>query len=199
MNHEFLRVGIGAALAVGLSGAGTAAAAPAAALHAMRHHQRHIAGRREGHSFWKSFLITWTPLVVSGVLALYGLIVGLILASHTLQISTDPTDPNYVSPDTADRMLAAGLAVGLPCLVSGMGMGAFLSRFDSAGIPHSLAQNGAATATAGANGNGETALLLSHDKAENVTAFPIWVLFWSLAFVEAIGLYGLIVALVLSS
>ena len=59
------------------------------------------------------------PIIISGVLAIYGLIVGVILV-HKFE-GDEP-----ISDSDGCRYLAGGLLVGFACLSSGVGMGLFL-------------------------------------------------------------------------
>lgn len=52
-------------MAIGLSDAGTAIAAPSATLFAMRHYHHQP-------------VVAWAPMVISSVLSLYGLIIGVL-------------------------------------------------------------------------------------------------------------------------
>lgn len=174
MAERILFIGLGAAMAIGLSGAGTALAAPSAALFAMRHHR------------YQPWYITWAPMVVSGVLSIYGLIIGILLAIPTLEISDNPPDDHYIPKDTGYRLFAAGLVVGLPCLVSGAGIGAFLHRFSMEDAPYHMMQ-----------GQGEEQPLMPSASSKQI--IPAWALILNLAFMEAIGLYGLIIALFLAA
>ena len=188
MAERVLLIGLGAALAMGLSGAGTAWAAPSAALFAMRHHR---------HQAW---YVAWAPMVISGVLSLYGLIIGVLMAIHTLQISDDPQDDNYIPKDTGYRLFAAGFVVGVPCLVSGAGMAAFLRRFDAETVPVAFSSP-LPTCSAMVPPMCEEQPLLSVPNGSADTAcqqvIPAWAFIMNLAFMEAIGLYGLILALFL--
>jgi len=171
-----LSIGIGAALAIGLSGAGTAVAAPSAALFAMRHHRD------------QSWLVAWAPMIISGVLSIYGLIIGVILAMKTLQVSDNPDDAAYLDQEMGNRMLAAGLAVGLACLASGAGMGAFIHRVGAeVTVSHNMTNNP----------DKEQPLIETSRSAK--PTIPAKALLLNLVFMEAIGLYGLIIALFLSA
>ena len=174
MAERILFIGLGAAMAIGLSGAGTALAAPSAAVFAMRHH-RH-----------QPFYVAWAPMVISGVLSLYGLIIGVMLATRTLQISDNPADESYIPKDTGYRLFASGLVVGLPCLVSGAGMGTFLHRFGMQDVAFKMPAP-----------TGEEQPLMS--SATSKQMIPAWAFIMNLAFIEAIGLYGLIIALFLAA
>jgi F0F1-type ATP synthase membrane subunit c/vacuolar-type H+-ATPase subunit K len=168
-----LFIGIGCALAIGLSGAGAAIAAPPAALFVMRHH-RHQP------------VVAWAPMVISGVLSLYGLIIGVILAIPTLQTSTNPDDNHYIDQDTGYRLFSAVLVVELSCLVSGAGIGCFLHRFNTEAVPAMDTES-----------FGEEQPLTKSFVPKQI--IPARALIFSLAFMEATGLDGLIIALFLAS
>lgn len=88
-----------------------------------------------------------------------------------------------MSAEDGYRNLSAGLAVGLACLASGLGMAKFLeSHARSVYVSDRREGN-----------ESEEPLLLSSRPA--VTNF--WTFTFVLVFLEAIGLYGLIVALFL--
>ncbi|KAL7569522.1 hypothetical protein ACA910_013896 [Epithemia clementina (nom. ined.)] len=181
VSEAILYIGLGAALAVGLSSAGTALAAPSAAHFSMQHH---------GH---EHFMVAWAPMVISGVLSLYGLIVGVILAFAAVNSNSETS----ISQERGYRSLAAGLTVGLACLASGAGMGAFLHRFRtqdyhnaSTGEQPARAEQQPLISNTTTNNNN------SNSKKEIIPATPFLM---NLVFMEAIGLYGLIIALFLSS
>lgn len=91
---------LGAAIAIFLSSAGASLGSIPAGVFALR------ANRTWG---WKSFI----PIVIAGVLAIYGLIIAVILCGNV-----DQTE-GY-------KHLCAGLAVGSACLASGLGIGKFI-------------------------------------------------------------------------
>eukprot|EP00977_Amphora_coffeiformis_P030410 scaffold46804_cov199-Amphora_coffeaeformis.AAC.1 len=95
---------LGAVLALSLSTMGAATASATSAAYA--------TASREGI---KSFV----PVIISGVLGIYGLIVAVIL-SNLLQGESE------LNSADGYRNFAAGLAVGLPCLASGSGISSFM-------------------------------------------------------------------------
>merc|ERR1712014_388145 len=97
------------------------------------------------------------PVVMSGVLAIYGLIITVITLSQIV--------PGYTVSQGLGS-LGGGLSVGLACLFAGVATG----KVARSGIPQA---------------------------AENPSSFTRFAL--TLVYCEAIGLYGLIVALIASS
>ena len=115
------------------------------------------------------------PVVQAGVLAVYGIIIGYMLCRKL-----DYTDDKVYSISTIDgyKYLSAGLSVGLSCLVSGIGMARYLMMLN--------ADNWYFVRKGKADEN---------ENASRKFNFVTFVL--CLIYLEAIGLYGLIVALFL--
>lgn len=63
------------------------------------------------------------PVVIAGVLALYGVIIWYLLTS---KINSN----DEISLVDGYKFLSAGLSVGLACLASGMGMGLYLRKLN---------------------------------------------------------------------
>ena len=122
---------------------------------------------------WKSFI----PIVIADVLAIYGLIIAVILCGNV-----DETE-GY-------KHLCAGLAVGSACLASGLAIGKFIHA-QTPDAPKVRVDLEDCTAT--------TEPLLAHNGIEStvVSGDEIFKTVCVLAFIEAIALYGLIVALIL--
>eukprot|EP00428_Durinskia_dybowskii_P048446 CAMPEP_0170343170 /NCGR_PEP_ID=MMETSP0116_2-20130129/72756_1 /TAXON_ID=400756 /ORGANISM="Durinskia baltica, Strain CSIRO CS-38" /LENGTH=173 /DNA_ID=CAMNT_0010596815 /DNA_START=41 /DNA_END=562 /DNA_ORIENTATION=- len=164
-----LLTGLGAALAIFLTAYGSAIASSHSGVYAVR------------GSDYKAF----APIVISGVLAIYGIIVAVLLVSK-LNASASTA---AMTPLDGYRNLSAGLTVGLACCASGLGMAKFIQQI-----------NEHHTATASSSS------FLRSDGPESeplvgrrtVATYPIPTNFLhlclSLVFLEAIGLYGLIVA-----
>lgn len=190
MSGELLNA-IGAASAIFLASAGSAYASAHSGRFALKTHR--VLG-----------LKCLIPIIISGVLAIYGLIVGVILV-HKFE-GDEP-----ISETEGCRYLAGGLLVGFACLSSGIGMGLFLQPPRHHGpypppFPPTPPPPGGA-ATTGVSGGEEagrvgglTEPLLSMvgppppppipcDGKGFVTMVLVFI------FLEAIGLYGLIVAL----
>ena len=110
-----------------------------------------------------------------GVLAVYGIIIGYMLGRKL-----DYTDDKVYSISQIDgyKYLCAGLSVGLACLVSGYGMGNYLSQLNVS--EYYFVRKGKVDDT---------------ENASRKMDFVTFVL--CLIYLEAIGLYGLIVALFL--
>ena len=166
-----LYTGLGAALALFFSGVGAAAASAPAGLYVLRATPQHGL---------KSFF----PIVIGGVLAVYGIIVAVILSSKI---------EDGMSAIVGYKALSSGLAVGLACLASGLGMARFLTDAVTGGAINPkavvVAPEGQPLLPGGINGNAVTS---------SVPA-PSWELFLVMVYFEAIGLYGLIVALFLAA
>lgn len=155
-----LMTGLGAALSVFLASAGASLGTAPAGTFAIRTN----AGIR-----------SFCPIVISGVLAIYGTIMAVILSG---KINDDlDTTAGY-------RYFTAGLSTGLACLASGHGLGSFISS--------NLTVN-AAPATEGNQS------LLGGLPRKLSPADPTVKFLMVLVFLEAIGLYGLIVGLILAN
>mmetsp|Transcript_40626 Transcript_40626/g.56604 ORF Transcript_40626/g.56604 Transcript_40626/m.56604 type:complete len:164 (-) Transcript_40626:141-632(-) len=155
-----LLTGLGAAIAIFLSSTGAAISSAHAGVFAIR-----------GTSM-KDFL----PIVIAGVLAIYGIIVGVILVGKF---------NSEITSAQGYRNLSAGLSVGLACWASGYGMSLFIKDLNEAGKPRSRTAE-------------SEPLLRNGNSLDAPVSHPPFVkLFMCLTFLEAIGLYGLIVALFL--
>ena len=173
MANPHLLTGLGAAFSIFLSAVGACASSVPSGLFA-----QHATG---------SFLLVWAPIMISGVLAIYGCIISVILSRGITN--------EAMTEAQGYRNLSAGLAVGLACLASGVGMARFIHEY----MERARADVTTRTTSSG-NSNGGDGLqdaLLSPNF--NRPLAPTWRLLVVLIFMEAIGLYGLIVALFLSS
>ena len=110
------------------------------------------------------------PVIQAGVLAVYGVIIGYL-------ISKKMNAEGELSVGDGYRYLSAGLSVGLSCFASGMGMASYLMKMNEK--EHFCVR-------AGKSEPGPARLKVSY------TTFIL-----CLIYLEAIGLYGLIVALFL--
>mmetsp|Transcript_9531 Transcript_9531/g.13648 ORF Transcript_9531/g.13648 Transcript_9531/m.13648 type:complete len:159 (+) Transcript_9531:166-642(+) len=115
-------------------------------------------------------LIAMVPVVQAGVLAVYGIIIAYLIQSKI-------TDA--LSTADAHKFFTAGLSVGLACLASGFGMGKFLKQCNADEL--FFVRKGKVEPKQG-----------SASKKFSFTTFVL-----CLIYLEAIGLYGLIVALFL--
>lgn len=164
---EFLTA-LGAALAIFLSSAGASIGSV---------HAGAFAIRASGSWGWKSFI----PIIIAGVLAIYGTIVAVLLCGKLT---------NYILSEVDGfKNLSAGLSVGSACLASGWGIGTFI-------------QTQSAEKSSATTGTGEEQPLLQHHNSINespATGGEILKTLCVLVFLEAIGLYGLIVAVILQA
>ena len=172
----YLLTGLGATLAVFFSGFGAAIASHEGGIYAIQNYK----------SNWKAFV----PTIISGVLAIYGLIIGVILVRKLDGDDIMTTQDGY-------RQFSSGLCVGLTTFASGYGMSKFLKECNS--------KNTTPTATmmTTAVTEEQTQPLLPpstgggiHDYQTDRIVFIHTIL--SMIFLESIGLYGLIMALFLA-
>ena len=163
MNPQLL-TGLGAVLSIFFSAVGTSLASIPAGLFLVKS-QNGIA--------------PFAPIVIAGVLAIYGTILAIILCGKMNNMDLSEVD--------GCRHFTAGLAVGLACLASGYGMAEFLKKNlvgtkedqQSSDIPEH-----------------EQELLV---RTRSGPTKPTIKFLMVLVFLEAIGLYGLIVGLFLAS
>ena len=186
MSGEFLNA-IGAASAIFLASAGSAYASAHSGRFALKAH------RNLG---LKSLVF----IVISGVLAIYGVIIGVLLVRKF-------EGDKQISDSEGCRYLAAGLLVGFACLSSGIGMGIFLQPPRHHGpLPPSFPPPPALTATTGngeedaTDNGGINEPLLSVMRSPPPPPPPIdakgfVTMILVFIFLEAIGLYGLVAAL----
>jgi ATP synthase proteolipid subunit len=186
-----LLTGLGCAASMFLCAAGSAYASSYSGVYAVR----------------SSDLKGFAPIVISGVLAIYGIIVSVILASKLGSLSANSSS-NIMTQGEGYRNLSAGLSVGFACLASGVGMAFFIKELNQQEHHH---HNPAWSVLPAVYGSSETESLLvgqprggttsTNGAAPVVTRPPPPVNFvylcLCLTFLEAIGLYGLIVALFL--
>jgi ATP synthase proteolipid subunit len=170
---------LGAAISIFLSSFGSCYASAHAGLFAMRNHAQLGI---------KSFF----PVIISGVLAIYGLIIGVILAFKI-------DDSSSISERKAFHYFGAGWTVGAACFCSGAGMGLFLKGymnmnmvFPDSDRTHGTSEPGTLTEPLVSSQHVGQTSSLDMTKGSNLIT-----LLCVLVFLEAIGLYGLIVALCL--
>jgi len=172
--------GLGAVFSIFLAAIGSATASAEAGIYALR--------SRSG--FVKSFI----PIVISGVLAIYGIIVSVLLSGklHHATVGDDGSE-NSTTITTTDgyRFLCAGLSVGLACAASGYGMASFIKQANATSNKTSTTRGSSSV----------TEPLIGRDglNVDSTMAVPPFDLRYGfvMVFLEAIALYGLIVALVL--
>ncbi|KAL7481282.1 hypothetical protein ACHAW6_006962 [Cyclotella cf. meneghiniana] len=110
------------------------------------------------------------PVVQAGVLAVYGVIIGYLLTRKINAKDDMALTDGY-------KCMCAGLSVGLACLASGAGMGMYLRKLNDEG--YFFVRKGKP----------------APDGASKKGSYVPFIL--CLIYLEAIGLYGLIVALFL--
>jgi F0F1-type ATP synthase membrane subunit c/vacuolar-type H+-ATPase subunit K len=193
--------GLGIAFAVGMSASGSATASTFAVLYL-------YSGGDSNDK--EQMYYAMCPIVISGVLAIYGLIVGII-AGQAMNEAKES-----LSIGEGGRIFAAGLAVGLSCLASGDGLASILANYwysnggcgdEGNTIRCSKVDDPKEEALLGDPKEKAPLIDCSRNnqrhamKRRLVGDAPKMNLrfIMSLVFLEAIGLYGLIVALIILS
>ena len=97
-------IGLGAAAAIFFSALGSALCSLQGGIFATK-------------SFAAAGCWSYAPIVINGVPAIYGLIIGVLIQGH---MNND--DPTLELEQTGYKLLCSGLIVGLGCLASGIGM-----------------------------------------------------------------------------
>jgi len=163
LSEPQLWTGLGAAFAIFLSALGSAIASAEGGVYALRKHG----------------LTAFIPIIIAGVLAIYGIVIAVLLAGK-IENEELTTAEGY-------RNLSAGLAVGFGCLASGMGMTRFLKHQNKTAIPQ------------GGEGSGLTQPLVGREERPMAPVGHENFIYLTLVmvFLEAIGLYGLIAGLFL--
>ena len=138
---------------------------------------------------WKAAI----PIVISGVLAIYGLIIATLLAFNMKSVSNDSA--------AGYKNLAAGLSVGFACLFSGLSMVIFLTDvlYNNYNTGQERDERETASPHVNLTNRMQVPLLTPTLRTRNVTDVPVPTVRFCmvLVFLEAIGLYGFIVALLL--
>jgi len=160
-----LMTGLGAAASMFLTALGSALASVQAGKFAMRSTGGGV--------------LSFAPIMSSGVLAIYGIIVSVLLGGKIGEVDQAGGYKNF----------AAGISVGLTCLASGLGMAGF--------IEDSLHPMDGRTITQGLNSSSEATEPLVRNNNTAPRPYPTSRFLMCMIFLEAIGFYGLIVALVL--
>eukprot|EP01083_Nonionella_stella_P154909 499683_1 len=119
--------------------------------------------------------IAMVPVIQAGVLAVYGIIIGYLISKKMT------AEDAIITETDGYKCLCAGLSVGLSCVASGYGMGNYLSQLNA--DEYYFVRKGKPCD--------------KKDTASKKFDFVTFVL--CLTYQEAIGLYGLIVALCLVS
>jgi|UPI000581AFB6 V-type H+-transporting ATPase proteolipid subunit len=174
VNGELL-TGLGIALAIFLSSVGACYGSVYAGVFALRHASRGI--------------LSFAPVGIAGVLAIYGTIISMLLCG---KLGSDHT----LSAAEGYRYLASGLSVGLACFSSGLGIGKFLQEHVNGvfALPPSLRSLAERESM---EDSGRPLLPIPGQQASLYTTTSMLPLLVVLVFLEAIGLYGLVVALIL--
>lgn len=154
---------------------------------------------RMGISYPKGIIKNIVPIVMAGVLGIYGLIVAVII---TQSISQPKTGGNTTySTFNAWAHLAAGLCCGMSCLAAGGTIGVIgdvgvqcFGMKASAGKRSWATGEGADPSAASDTGFGGGGDQVSVEEANKLYVGLLIMLIFS----EALALYGLIVALILS-
>jgi len=157
-----LMTGLGAAAAMFFSALGSALASVQGGKYAMR----------------STGVLSFAPIVISGVLAIYGIIVAVLLSGKM----------DGAESSNGYRNFSAGLSVGLACLASGLGMAGFLEDSLTGTVTNSVADDDAIRTPLVRNNTNNTTRMIEQPSIRFLMC---------LVFLEAIGLYGLIVALFL--
>lgn len=179
-----LLTALGAAMAIFLCSAGSAVASAQGGLFAL-----HTSSST--HFFW-----SFAPIIIGGVLAIYGIIVAIILSGKLSSAGNEST----MTEQEGYKNLSSGLAVGLACLSSGFGMAKFLSSYMEKNRGTVKPSTAAADSFPQHNSSDAQPLLDQQAGLMTGEAFPVtWKFLMVLCYLEAIGLYGLIVALILAN
>jgi len=149
-----------------------------------------------GISYPAGVIKSIVPIVMAGVLGIYGLIVAVIIAEGI----KEPNDGGYntYSVYNGYTHMAAGLCCGLSCLAAGGTIGQIgYTGTITYGAKASQGMRGWMTHTRGKGGAADEAPQESVSYGEDANKLFVGFLIM-LIFSEAIALYGLIVALILS-
>ena len=171
--------GLGAVLAVFLCGLGSAIGSAHGGIFALRNSSKE-----------KMSWLAFAPIIVAGVLAIYGIIVGVLLSKELKN-----GNPNELTALDGTKHFSAGLAVGLSSLASGLGMASFLKQCNKSSNDVVIVST---AATEGSTDREQEPLLTvqgTGDKGQGCDFTHKLILV--MVFLEAIGLYGFLLALVL--
>jgi len=148
-----------------------------------------------GIDYPKGVIKNIVPIVMAGVLGIYGLIVAVILT----QAIRPPSSGGYTTYSMYNGYahMAAGLCCGISCLAAGGTIGVI----GDAGVQAFglKASGGKRSWAEGSDGDGDVGMGGNSEAANAEAANKLYVgLLIMLIFSEALALYGLIVALILS-
>ena len=172
MSSPELMTGLGCTAAIFLSAAGSSYATAYSGLYALRSNVN--SEIKVLHSF--------APVVVSGVLAIYGAIVAYILYTKL--------GYTQLSVEDGYRYFASGLTVGAGCLASGLGMGKFIQGSVLTDVPKTISPSSSIPQ--------ESTSLLPVTVLNSFTKGGFAINIFVYIFIEAIGLYSLCIALLMS-
>jgi len=179
--HLLTAIGIG--LSIGLSALGSAIGSAHGAIYLLKAPSVRV--------------LTFVPLMAAGVLAIYGLIIGVILCG----LDSHKGDHEITTVD-GTKNLGAGAAVGLSCLASGLGMAMFIGKIND-GIAASAGPKPVSGATAADSEpflpvDTTTSVSTAATNAAEVGAYSTESyrkIIFAHIFLLAIGFYGTVVAL----
>jgi F0F1-type ATP synthase membrane subunit c/vacuolar-type H+-ATPase subunit K len=196
--------GLGAVLSIFLSSVGASWASVPAGLWAIQNassnHKKEGDGTTSGNHgckkcMFRSCFFSFAPIIIAGVLAIYGTIVAVLITSNTT--ATKPDDETIMTMSAGYRSLTAGLVVGLACLASGGGMAHFLRQVQqSHGCVSSSSTNHVDPQITEQH---EPLLASRHEVSDSTNKICNVRFLMVMVFLEAIALYGLIVALLILS
>jgi F0F1-type ATP synthase membrane subunit c/vacuolar-type H+-ATPase subunit K len=229
---------LGIVFALGLSTNGSSIASSVSGVYITRYYNRSAAvveasstitttttsSKNDMWLYFTNFVKPFIPIIISGVLAIYGLIIAVLLGFKFQSFVTSSSTP----PDlmTGYKYLAAGLSVGWACNSSGYGLQNYLNDYvmlyappyavSTAGNNNNnnniIIRKNAMTGTNNMNDDNTTEsaslvepLLTNTQHKDNIetgiSTFPEPTIHFcmTLVYLEAIGLYGFIVALLLIS
>ena len=171
MSSPALMTGLGSAMAIFLSAAGSSYATAYSGAYALRSNLKSEINA----------LFSFFPVIISGVLSIYGTIIAYLLYTK-LGYSEISVDDGY-------RYFASGLTVGLGTLASGLGMGKYMQW--------TLIDDTASSLKDGSRMSEESPLI-PVTIPNSFTKGGFYRIVFVLIFIEAIGLYSLCIALFIS-
>jgi len=178
--------GLGAVLAVFLCGLGSAIGSAHGGIFALRNSSKD-----------KLSCLAFIPIIQAGVLSVYGIIVGVMLSKEL------NNGDNAMTVLDGTKHFSAGLSVGLSSLASGWGMASFLKQCNEPS--NDITITSTATTEGGTDGVPQT-----HEEQQREPLLTVQgtgdkgqgrdfaqKLILVMIFLEAIGFYGFLLALVL--
>jgi ATP synthase proteolipid subunit len=176
--NPILLTGLGAVAAVFLATWGSSYASVASGIYAM-----HSTG-----------IASFVPIIISGVLSIYGLIIAYVLSQKMSAESEMSANDGY-------KHLCAGLAVGLACLMSGYGMASvvFQILYDDENGPEDESHSAADVVQPLIGSIGNPSQHRRRRRLRGHIPSPSLRFLAVLVFLEAMGLYGALIASVIIS